>query len=83
MAPDVAALIVAGLALDLDERAVLANTLLNSMHRDSAGVPGTVDAAWSEEVSNRVEDILDGSVQLIDADEHYARLRATLAARNQ
>lgn len=83
MASDVAALIAAGLALDLDERAVLANSLLNSLHRDSDVGPGTVDAAWSEEISSRVDDILENRGQLIDADEHYARLRATLAPRNE
>jgi hypothetical protein len=44
MAPDTAALIRDGLALDADRRAVVANAVLESFH--GAGEAGEVDAAW-------------------------------------
>lgn len=85
MTLDVAALIQAGLQLDLDERVVLANALVQSLHdedRDDTE-QAEIDAAWSEEISSRVDDVLEGKVQLVDADEHYAQLRAKVAARRK
>lgn len=83
MAPEVAALIEAGLELDPDERAVVANVLLKSLHHGSEAEQGEVDEAWSEEISSRLDEVLEGKVQLVDADEHYERLRAEVAARRK
>ena len=79
VASKVADLIEAGLCLDADERAVVANTLFDSLHEPEA----TVDAAWADEIGRRVDEIVSGEVGLVDADEHYARLRAELAARRR
>ncbi|MFT3876256.1 MAG: addiction module protein [Propioniciclava sp.] len=78
MTPDTATLIRDALALDADQRAVVANALLESLH----GVDDTsdVDAAWRAEVTRRLADVRAGAVDLVDADEHYARLRASLTA---
>lgn len=78
MAPDTARLIRDALALDADERAVVAQTLLDSLHR--ADDAGGVDAAWQAEASRRLAEVRTGGVELVDADEHYARLRDSLTA---
>jgi putative addiction module component (TIGR02574 family) len=78
MAPDTAALIRDGLALDADQRAVVANALLESLH--DAGSAGEVDAAWRAEAARRLAEVRAGAVEAADADEHYARLRASLTA---
>ncbi|MDR1442191.1 MAG: addiction module protein [Bifidobacteriaceae bacterium] len=74
MTPKTATLIRDGLALSLDERAVVANTLLESLHS------GEVDEAWRTEAARRLGEVRAGSVDLLDADEHYARLRAEFTA---
>ena len=78
MAPDTAALIRDALALDVDQRAVVANALLESLH--DAGDAERVDEAWRIEASRRLAEVRAGSVELTNADEHYARLRASLTA---
>lgn len=78
MAPDPATLIRDALALDVDQRAVVANALLESLH--DAGDAGEVDAAWRAEATKRLAEARAGAVELVDADEHYARLRASLTA---
>ncbi len=75
MTPDAATLIRDGLALDVDERAVVANALLESIEHTSH-----VDDAWRVEVSKRLEEMRSGAVEMIDADEHFARIRASLTA---
>ncbi|QGN33944.1 addiction module protein [Microlunatus sp. Gsoil 973] len=81
MAPEAAELIKAGLALDPDERAVVANRLLASLHDDRGGEDQVaVDAAWRDEITRRLDEVLDGSVTPVDADEHYAQLRGRIAA---
>ncbi|GAA4832592.1 addiction module protein [Garicola koreensis] len=76
MAPDTTGLIRDGLALDADERAVVANALLESLH--DAADTDEVDAAWRAEATRRLAEVRAGAVELVDADEHYARLRASL-----
>ncbi|HLS16031.1 MAG TPA: addiction module protein [Beutenbergiaceae bacterium] len=76
MTPDTATLIRDGLALDADQRAVVANALLESLH--DAGDTNDIDAAWRAEAAQRLAEIRAGAVELVDADEHYARLRASL-----
>ena len=78
MTPDTATLIRDGLALDADQRAVVVGALLDSLH--DADNTADVDAAWRAEATRRLADIRAGVVELVDADEHYARLRASLTA---
>ncbi|MDR1186087.1 MAG: addiction module protein [Bifidobacteriaceae bacterium] len=73
MTPDTATLIRDGLALDADRRAVVVGVLLESLHDAS-----DVDAAWRAEATRRLAEVRAGAVELVDADEHYARLRASL-----
>jgi putative addiction module component (TIGR02574 family) len=78
MTPDTTTLIRDGLALDADERAVVANALLESLH--DASDTGEVEAAWRAEATRRLADVRAGDVELVDADEHYDGLRASLKA---
>jgi hypothetical protein len=78
MAPDTATLIRDALALEADQRAVVANALLESLH--DADETGEVDAAWLAEATRRLAEVRAGAVELVDANEHYARLRASLTA---
>lgn len=39
-----------------------------------------VDATWRAEATRRLAEVREGAVELVDADEHYARLRASLTA---
>jgi putative addiction module component (TIGR02574 family) len=76
MAPDTATLLRDALALDADQRAVVANALLESLH--DARDTHEVDAVWRAEATRRLADVRAGAVEPVDADEHYARLRASL-----
>lgn len=66
------------LALDADQRAVVANALFESLRE--AGDTGEVEAAWRAEATRRLAEVRAGAVELVDADEHYTRLRASLTA---
>ncbi|MFV0428554.1 MAG: addiction module protein [Arachnia sp.] len=78
MTPNPAAVIRDALAPNADQRAVVANALLDSLH-DSADT-GEVDAAWRAEVTRRLAEVRAGAVELVDADEHCDRLRASITA---
>ncbi len=42
-----------------------------------------VDAAWLVEIGSRLDDVLEGRVALVDADETYRLISAELAARGR
>lgn len=78
VAETVEILIEQGLALDVHQRAVVANALLESLHdQDEAQV---VNAAWQAAATRRLAELRSGAVEAVDADEHYAKLRASLTA---
>jgi putative addiction module component (TIGR02574 family) len=79
MAEDVAALIEAGRGLDPDERAIVARELQQMDEPDQ----GEIDAAWRAEIGRRVDDIVDGRVDLVDHEETMAQARALLARLHQ
>ncbi len=76
MAPDTATVIRDALALDADQRAVVANALLESLH--GADEVSEVDDAWRTEVTKRLAEMRSGAVELVDAEDHFTRLRASL-----
>lgn len=83
MAQDVAEVERALLALAPDARAaVIERGLLSLDDADEADQAG-IDAAWLTEVDRRVEEYVSGDTELVDVDEHFARIRAKLAARGQ
>lgn len=59
-------------------RVAVANALLESFH--DAGGTDEADAAWRAEATRRLAEIRTGAVELVDAVEDYARLRASLPA---
>jgi putative addiction module component (TIGR02574 family) len=65
-------LFAAALGLPEDERAKLANQLL-----DSLGMPDDeVSEAWCVEIERRARDALEGKVELLDYDEVMTEMRA-------
>ena len=77
MTPNAATLIRDGLALDVDERSVVANALLESI--DDTADASEVDDAWRVVVSRRLAEMRSGAVEMIDADELFAEMRASVA----
>ncbi len=75
MSPDVSELLKKALALPQEVRAALATSLFESLDEEPA-VEG-VEAAWSEEIKRRIEDIDSGKVQMMPYEEVRRRL-ATL-----
>ncbi len=67
------------LRLPIEERQSLADELYDSITDDV--VDPAWEKAWSEEIARRVQDIVDGAVELVDAEDVHAQLRAELAAR--
>ncbi len=68
----------AGLELDLDERTIVAHRLLASLHPADDAPQGDIDAAWRGEIGARIDDILDGKVDLTSFEQTRAKARALL-----
>jgi putative addiction module component (TIGR02574 family) len=65
-------LFAAALGLPEDERAKLANQLLESL-----GMPDEeASEAWRLEIERRARDVIDGKVELLDYDDVMAEMRA-------
>jgi putative addiction module component (TIGR02574 family) len=77
MTPDVSELLKKALALPPEARAALATSLFESLDEEPADE--SVEAAWSEEVKRRIEDIDSGKVQMIPYEEVRRRLAALLS----
>jgi putative addiction module component (TIGR02574 family) len=77
MTPDVSELLKKALALPPEARAALATSLFESLDEEPADQG--VEAAWSEEVKRRIEDIDSGKVQMIPYEEVRRRLAALLS----
>lgn len=71
------------LQLTDDERGELIARLLRSLEPDDGEevIGDDWEAAWSTELDNRVREIRDGSIELIDGDEAIAKVRAAIDAR--
>ena len=79
MSHEIDGLIKDVLALDADQRAIVANAIFDSFDEDQ--VDNDVDDEWVAVATQRLEEMRSGAVELIDADEHYSRLRASLEQR--
>lgn len=74
MASDVEEALATILAVDdLDERAVVLSRIEDSLHIGHA-------AAWKTEIESRVDEVLGGKVELVDAEETDRQIAAELAA---
>ncbi len=69
----------AGLALPTSVRKDVALRLLESVEVVDQG---TIDQAWTDEVSTRVGDLLSGKVETIPGEQVFAELAERRAARN-
>ena len=72
MSPEVSDLLRRALALPVDERAALANTLLDSLE----GTDGSVQAAGDQEVARRIEDLKAGKAVTVPWEELHRDLLA-------
>jgi putative addiction module component (TIGR02574 family) len=64
------------LTLPVEERQQLADELYESLVDES--LDPEWERAWSEEIRQRVKDVADGRVELVDADDVHSELRAEL-----
>ena len=69
------------LKLPPKERQELADALYESL--DDEPVDPAWERAWSEEIAHRVQQVTDGAVSLIDADEMHRELRDELRASEE
>jgi putative addiction module component (TIGR02574 family) len=72
MSPEVSDLLRQALALPVDERAALANTLLDSLEMPSQ----SVQQAWDEEVARRMEDLKAGRAVTVPWEQLHRELLA-------
>jgi putative addiction module component (TIGR02574 family) len=77
MSPEVSDLLKRALALSVDERAALANTLLDSLEQTDE----SVQAAWDEEVARRMQDLQAGKAVTVPWEELHQELLAMLNER--
>ncbi|SFV01739.1 addiction module protein [Pseudoduganella namucuonensis] len=73
MATQLEKLVTEALAMQEADRAALAQLLLESLHPDA-----DYDEAWEREIERRVEEIENGTAQLIPLEDALAQVRATL-----
>lgn len=64
------------LELSRDERARLAQRLLESLDDDVAEEPDAVEAAWADEIARRVAELEAGTAELIPAEQVFAEIRS-------
>jgi putative addiction module component (TIGR02574 family) len=77
MAPEVSDILKKALALPAEARAALAGSLIESLDEHLLD-PG-VEAAWSEEIKSRIEEVDSGKIQLIPYEGMRRRLMARLS----
>lgn len=77
MSPEVSDLLKRALALSADERAALANTLLDSLETGSE----SVEEAWDKEVARRMADLKAGKAVTVPWEQLYRELLAMVNER--
>ncbi len=77
MNPEVSDLLKRALALSVDERAALANTLLDSLE----GTDESVQAAWDEEVARRIANLKAGKAVTAPWEQLHRELLAIVNER--
>lgn len=83
MTPRLADYVEAGYALTPDERLEAARLLRLSVDQDVESDSAQVEVAWREAIGSRVDEIVSGGVELVDADETYRMLSAELASKQR
>ena len=77
MSAETSDLLRRALALPVEERAALANTLLDSLET----ADGEVQEAWDEEVSRRIDDLRAGKAVTVPWEELHRELLAMVNER--
>ncbi len=77
MSPEVSDLLRRALALPVDERAALANTLLDSLEASTQ----SVEEAWDKEVARRMEDLKAGKAVTVPWEQLHRELLAMVNER--
>jgi putative addiction module component (TIGR02574 family) len=77
MSPEVSELLKRALALPMDERAALANSLLESI----GGARESVEDPWDEEVARRIESLKSGKAVTVPWEELHQQLLAMVNER--
>jgi len=77
MSPEVSDLLKRALALSVDERAALANTLLDSIEAANE----SVQEAWDAEVARRISDLKAGKAVTVPWEQLHRELLAMLNER--
>jgi len=77
MSPEVSELLKRALALPVDERAALANTLLDSLETADQ----SVQEAWDQEVARRIEDLKSGKAVAVPWEQLRRELMAMVNER--
>lgn len=77
MSPEVSDLLKLALALSADERAALANTLLDSLETGSE----SVEEAWEKEVARRMADLKAGKAVTVPWEQLHRELLAIVNGR--
>ena len=77
MGPEISDLLKRALALPVDERAALANSLLDSLESTNE----SVQEAWDEEVARRIEDLKAGKAVTVPWEELRRELLAMMNER--
>jgi hypothetical protein len=83
MTPKLTDYIEAGYSLAPDERLEAARLLRLSVDQDTDSAPAELEAARRDEIGSRVDDILAGKVEPVDADETYRMLLTELASKRR
>ena len=74
MSPEVSDLLKRALALSVDERAALANTLLDTLDGTNESV--SLHEAWDAEVARRIEELKAGKAVTVPWEELHRELLA-------
>jgi putative addiction module component (TIGR02574 family) len=77
MTPQVSEVLEKALALSTEDRGLIISRLIDSL--DDEPAEEGVEAAWSEEIKRRVEEIQSGKVAMIAGEEIDRRLTARLS----
>jgi len=77
MSPEVSDLLKRALALPFDERAALANTLLDSLEATDE----SVQEAWDEEVARRIKNLKAGKAVTVPWEQLHRELLAMVNER--
>jgi putative addiction module component (TIGR02574 family) len=81
MNPETSELLKRALALPVDERAALANTLLDTLESTNESV--SIEEAWDTEVARRIEDLKAGKAMTVPWEELHRELLAMSAEHGE